>query len=196
MHAWKAFFTIVLGFFGSDGADPIDANRESDPLDSTQSFFVTPDPPSDDPAHYTLDPLFGPHFVDGIEESAGGGSFLESRRLPRRVDNPLGTLRDRANPYRGPEAPVIADSATRRRFFVGDPDFRLAVNGGTIVPDNPLDPTPNFDPVFIAFLETADFTDNSNTDYTELLKKVELIEIPPDQVANQQVILDELFTPG
>jgi hypothetical protein len=60
----------------------------------------------------------------------------------------VGALTDRANPYRGVDAPVIAGAAVRTRFYEGSPDPRLAVNGGTIVPQNPLDPTPSFRPVF------------------------------------------------
>jgi len=192
MHAWKAFFVLLLGFFGSDGADPIDANRESDPLDPTQSFFVAPDPPSDDPAHYTLDPLFGPRFVDRIHPKARGGRYLKSRRLPRHAINPLGTLRDRANPFRGHEAPVIAGAAVRTRFYEDDPDARLASNGGWIVPVNPLDPTPAFDPVYLPLIESTPATDNSGTPYLEADRVIVLEPIPSDQVARQQAILDEL----
>jgi hypothetical protein len=193
MHAWKAFIMLLLGFFGSDGADPIDANRESDPLDPTQSFFVAPDPASDDPAHYTLDPLFHPRFVDWMQRHPGGGSFLESRRLPQVIVNPLGTLRDRANPFRGTDAPVIAGAAVRTRFYEGSPDPRLAINGGTIVPVNPLDPTPNFDPAFLPLLETTPATDRSGTPYTDLAQITVDEAIPQDQVDNQQRLLDELF---
>jgi len=149
---------------------------------------VAPDPAGDDSAHYTLDPLFSPRFVDWIQPNTGGGSFLESRRLPRGIVNPLGTLRDRANPFRGRAAPVLAGAAVRTRFYEGDPDPRLADNGGPIVPVNPLDPTPAFDPVYLPLLEIFPATDRDGTPYMDLGTLTVDVAIPQDSRTEGRVL--------
>jgi hypothetical protein len=190
------------GLFDALGADPLTANVQSDPLDPTGSFFVEPDPPDDDPARYTLEAVLDYKFAAKNLRSASitGAFSLMSPWIPR--NKPIdsnGALIDKANPYRGRAAPVIQGAAVRTRFYEGDTDPRLASNGGTLVPTNQsggpayIDPTPVFDPAFLPLLETRPATDRSGTPYTELVRDTIDVAIPPEQVARQQEILDELF---
>ena len=197
--------SIFEGLFDGLGGDPIPANLQSDPLKPTGGF-AEPPPPTDDPGRYTLESVIDYKFAAKAVTAASttGGIGLLAPWLPR--NQPVAAnaaLIDRANPYRGRAAPVIAGAAVRTRFYEGDPDIRLAVNGGLIVPENQaggsayVDPTPNFDPTFLPELASDDTaTDRSGVPYTELQRATIDVVIPPDQVANQQAILDELFGAG
>jgi hypothetical protein len=187
----------TTGLLSAKGADPIAAHVFADPTDPNDpTRFATVDPPDDDPGRYTLNSVLDYAFAaKNVNGPANGGIGLMAPWLPRNFVTDAALLIDRANPYRGRAAPVIAGRAQRTRFYEGDP--ALAENGGTLIPENPVDPIPGFQDVFVPNYCSSDQVDNGTClGSNQVLmgaSVVDQIVVPDDLAAQNQNSIDFQF---
>ncbi len=139
----RPFITIVRKREGFPGFDTLFQTRGAD-----AELGVNPDTGvNDDPANYTFEPVVDYLWALRSKKGPDGGTgqtMIMGPWLPKQTIQTLGTLQDRANPFRGILPPTRNGLATVGAQVPRSP-VRRAVNIGPSL-NNPLVPYPNDSP--------------------------------------------------